>query len=151
MSVETGSEYCELSDGVVKINEDAKVGSYITVAGEAEGAVGIAQIEIIPIRVESVELNSEADRTTVAPGTQLQLFTQVNPINSTVKDIRYTSSNPFADVDVDGVLRVSQDAPVGLEFTVTASSLRQHKHKRRDDFYRHRSAGKICGSDQLGL
>ncbi len=122
LSVETGSEYCELSDGVVKINEDAKVGSYITVAGEAEGAVGIAQIEIIPIRVESVELNSEADRTTVAPGTQLQLFTQVNPINSTVKDIRYTSSNPFADVDVDGVLRVSQDAPVGLEFTVTASS-----------------------------
>ncbi len=122
LDINSGGEFCLLTDGVIKIKNDAQVGSFITVVGEAEGVVGLTQIKIVPIRVESIELMSNDNRETVVPGAQLQLSTKIYPNNASIKDVRYTSSNSLADIDADGVLRVSQDAPVGLIFTVTASS-----------------------------
>ncbi|MDE6758373.1 MAG: collagen-like protein [Clostridia bacterium] len=122
LSIESGAEYCSLKDGEIVLNEDAEAGEYVIVKGQAEGKVGYFTIEIAPIRVEKVSLISQEGKTTVAPGSVINFDTLIYPTNASIKDVRYISSSPFADIDAYGRLKMSLDAPVGLEVTVTASS-----------------------------
>ena len=122
LNIESGAEYCSLKDGIVYLNDDAEAGEYIIIKGQAEGVTELFTIEIIPIRVEEVRLFSKDGKTTVAPAGEIDFDTTVYPANASIKDVRYITSSPFADIDAYGRMKVSLDAPIGLEITVTASS-----------------------------
>lgn len=123
LSTDADSASCTLSDGVVKISDTAEVGSYINILGEADGVSGLLRIEIVKIPVEQIELATDNGKVAVVPGGTLQFYTAIFPANATIKDVKYSSTNPhFADIDVNGRLSVALDAPIGLKFTVSAAS-----------------------------
>lgn len=122
LTAEADAQVCTLTDGKIKISENAEVGSVINVIGEADGVRGLITVIVAPTRVQGVTLKAEGGKSAVVAGGSLQFTAEVAPANATVKDVRYTSSSPFAEIDADGRLCVSYDAPVGLTFTVTAAS-----------------------------
>ncbi len=122
LSIESGAEYCSIKDGVISLADNAEAGEYIIVKGQAENAIGVFTIEIIPIRVEKISIDTKDGNATVAPGGSLDFYTTVYPSNASIKDVRYIASSPFADIDAYGKMKLSLDTPIGLEITVTASS-----------------------------
>lgn len=123
LSVDVGADSCTLSNGVIRINDSAEVGSFINILGEADGVYGLLRIEIEKIPVEQIEIATLNEKITVVPGGNLQFATKISPDNASVKEVKYSSSNPhFADVDVNGNLAVALDAPIGLSFKVSAAS-----------------------------
>ncbi|MDE5721647.1 MAG: hypothetical protein K2I30_02765 [Clostridia bacterium] len=122
LSVASGNEFCTLKNGVLRINEDAVVGGKITVVGEADGKAGTFTVEVVKIPVEELRLIAEDGKSTVVPGGSLKLTTEIAPYNASIKDVMYATTSPFADVDYNGKVTVSNDAPIGVEFLVTVAS-----------------------------
>lgn len=120
--LDVGADACTFENGILRIHDDAEVGAAIGIIGEADGTAGLLRVEVCKIDVERVALKTESGAAAVVPGGSLRLCAEVYPQNATIKEVKYASSSPFADVDVNGLLTVSADAQVGTKFTVSAIS-----------------------------
>lgn len=116
------SSVCAISGDSIKIGENAPVGTSLSIFGEVDGVIGELKIEVIKIDVTAIKIKSEDDASTIVPGGCMKFNTEISPSNSSIQDVKYDTTSPFAEIDIYGNLTVSLDAPIGLEFTVTAVS-----------------------------
>ena len=114
------SSVCAINGDSIKIGENAPVGTSLSIFGEADGVIGELKIEVIKIDVAAIKIKSEDDASTIVPGGCMKFNTEIFPSNSSIQDVKYDTTSPFAEIDIYGNLTVSLDAPIGLEFTVTA-------------------------------
>lgn len=122
LRVEYGAELCTLNANVLTVNGDAETGGAIKVAAEADGVVGILQIEIIKRPVEKISLSAAGGQAFSIPGGNLKLSAKVYPENATNREVYYSTLSPYAEADFEGNLKISESAPVGATVTVIAMS-----------------------------
>lgn len=124
LSVESNGASCEFDSktGLIKIKENARVGTVISLVGESDGIREALEVEVIKIPVESIKIKSKSGKNAIVLGGELTFETEVLPMRASNKEVQYRTSTSFADISYFGVLTVSDDAPIGLEFSVIATS-----------------------------
>lgn len=120
----SGDNGINLKNGIVSISKNATIGNEAKITAELENCANTLTIRVVEIPVEKVTLNNENDKFEISQTQSIKFNATIYPENASYKDIEYSVNSSFAKISKDGVLTLADNAPIGINITVTAKSKR---------------------------
>lgn len=112
----------DLASQTVTVKETATIGCKIHITATAENCKTTQSVMVVKIPVERVEIINESGLNEISAATSLKFKGVVYPDKATYKEVLYRANSSFADITNDGVLTIKENAPIGIDITVTAIS-----------------------------
>lgn len=106
----------------ITIDENAAIGAKIMITATAEGHTNTQQIEVVKIPVEKIEIINQSGVATISRITKIEFTSKIYPSNASNQGVKYSTSSSYANITEEGVLTIREDAPIGLNIEITATS-----------------------------
>ncbi|MDE7394538.1 MAG: hypothetical protein K2M95_00240 [Clostridiales bacterium] len=106
----------------ITISANASVGSVAVIRAEIENKTADLYVKVVKIPVEKVTLRSVDNVTQLRVASETAFEAIVYPNNATDRNVTYSVNSSYAEISDNGKLYIKENAPIGSEIIVTATS-----------------------------
>ena len=116
----SGANFAELDveKGKVIIDENAVIGTDVTIAVIADGIMFTHSFKIVKNAVQSIQISADSD--TIVYGETIQIDSFVNPNNATYPEVTFVYDDEFVTIDDSGNMSLKRGCPNGYIINVSA-------------------------------